>query len=60
MRNIFKKIVESKFQESEEKISQEINDNSKLVVTSTLEVIKRKVAAIKKLRLSIFVKMKNN
>ena len=49
MRNIFKKIVESKFQELEEKISQEINDNLKLVVSSTLEVVKRKVAAIKKL-----------
>ena len=49
MRNICKKIVESKFQELEEKISQEINDNLKLVVTSTLEVVKRKVAAIKKL-----------
>ena len=49
IRNIFKKIVESKFQELEENISQEINDDLKLVVTSTLEVVKRKVAAIKKL-----------
>ena len=49
MRNIFKKIVESKFQELEEKKSQEINDDLKLVSTSTLEVVKRKVAAIKKL-----------
>ena len=36
-------------QELEEKISQEINDNLKLVVSSTLEVVKRKVVAIKKL-----------
>ena len=36
MRNIFKKIVESKFQEFEEKISQVIND-LKLVATLTLE-----------------------
>ena len=49
MRNIFKRIVESKFQELEEKKSQEINDDLKLVSTSTLEVVKRKVAAIKKL-----------
>ena len=49
MRNIFKKIVESKFEELEEKISQEINDDLKLVVTSTLDAAKRKVAAIKKL-----------
>ena len=49
MRNIFKKIMQSKFQELEEKISQEINDDLKLVVTSTLDVVKRKVAAIKKL-----------
>ena len=49
MRNIFKKIVESKFQELEEKTSQEINDNLKLVVSSTLDVVKRKVATIKKL-----------
>ena len=49
MRNIFKSIVESKFQELEEKKSQEINDGLKLVSTSTLEVVKRKVAAIKKL-----------
>ena len=49
MRNIFKKIVESKFQELEDKISQEINDDLKLVVTLTLEVIKRKVAFVKKL-----------
>ena len=49
MRNIFKKIVESKFQELEDKISQEINDDLKLVVTLTLEVIKRKVASVKKL-----------
>ena len=33
----------------EEKIFQEINDDLKLAVTSTLEVVKRKVAAIKKL-----------
>ena len=49
MRNIFKSIVESKFQELEQKKSQEINDDLKLVSTSTLEVVKRKVAAIKKL-----------
>ena len=49
MRNIFKKIVESKFQELEEKIPQEIKDDLKLVVTSTLELVKRKVTAIKKL-----------
>ena len=49
IRNIFKKIVESKFQELEENIFQKINDDLKLVVTSTLEVVKRKVAAIKKL-----------
>ena len=49
MRNIFKKIVESKFEELEEKISQEINDDLKLVVTSKLDAVKRKVAAIKKL-----------
>ena len=49
MRNIFKKIMESKFEELEEKISQEINDDLKLVVTSTLDAAKRKVAAIKKL-----------
>ena len=49
MRNIFKKIVESKFQELEEKIPQEIKDDLKLVVTSTLEIVKRKVTAIKKL-----------
>ena len=42
MGNIFKKIVESNFQELEEKISQEINDNLKLVVTSTLDVVKKK------------------
>ena len=33
MRNIFKKIEESKFQELEDKKSQEINDDLKLVVT---------------------------
>ena len=49
MRNIFKRIVESKFQELEEKKSQEINDDLKLVSPSTLEVVKRKVAATKKL-----------
>ena len=49
MRNIFKKIVESKFQELEEKIPQEIKDDLKLVVTSTLELVKRKVTAIKTL-----------
>ena len=49
IRNIFKKIVESKFQELEENIFQKINDDLKLVVTSTLEVVKRKVAAIKNL-----------
>ena len=49
MRNIFKKIVERKFQELEEKIPQEIKDDLKLVVTSTLELVKRKVTAIKKL-----------
>ena len=49
IRNIFKKIVESKFQELEKNIFQKINDDLKLVVTSTLEVVKRKVAAIKKL-----------
>ena len=49
MRNILKKIVESKFEELEEKISQEINDDLKLVVTSKLDAVKRKVAAIKKL-----------
>ena len=49
MRNIFKKIVESKFQELEEKIPQEIKDDLKLVVTSTLELVKRKVTAIKNL-----------
>ena len=49
MRNIFKRVVESKFQEFEEKKSQEINDDLKLVSPSTLEVVKRKVAATKKL-----------
>ena len=49
IRNIFKKIVESKFQELEENIFQKINDDLKLVVTSTLEVVKRKVPAIKNL-----------
>lgn len=49
IRTIFKKIVESKFQELEEKISPKITDDSKLVVTSTLKVVKRKVAAIKSL-----------
>ena len=49
IRNIFKKIVESKFLELEENIFQKINDDLKLVVTSTLEVVKRKVAAIKNL-----------
>ena len=42
--------MESKFQELEESIFQKINDDLKLVVTSTLEVVKRKVAAIKKLQ----------
>ena len=49
MRNIFKRIVESKFQELEEKKSQEMNDDLKLVSPSTLEVVKRKMAATKKL-----------
>ena len=49
MRNIFKKIVESKFQKLEEKIPQEIKDDLKLVVTSILELVKGKVTAIKKL-----------
>ena len=41
--------MESKFYELEDEISQKINADLKLVVTSTLEVVKRKVAAIKKL-----------
>ena len=55
MRKIFKKIVESKFQELEEKISHETNEDLKLEEvkhqkqSSTLEVVKRKVAGIKKI-----------
>ena len=54
MRKIFKKIVEIKFQELEEKMSHETNEDLKLEVvkhqkkSSTLEVVKRKVAGIKK------------
>ena len=48
MRNLFKKIMERKLQELKEKISQENNDNLKLVVQSILQVVERKVAVIKK------------
>ena len=40
--------------ELKEKISQEVNDDLKLIVTSTLDVAQRKVVVIKKLEDEIF------
>ena len=39
---MFNKSVESKFRKLEEKISQEINEDLKLIVTSTLDEVKKK------------------